>query len=51
MRYHAHKIEVDPEAGLSDAALAEVEDTQDKVDQVMVYYLAEIRAIKAWESD
>jgi prevent-host-death family protein len=41
MRYHAHKIAVDPEAGLSEAALAELEDPQDKVDQVIAYYLDE----------
>jgi len=41
MRHHAHKIAVDPEAGLSEAALAELEDPQDKVDQVIAYYLDE----------
>lgn len=41
MRYHAHKIQVDPEAGLSDAGLAGFEDPQERVDQVIAHYLGE----------
>jgi prevent-host-death family protein len=41
MRYHAHKIEVEPEAGLSTAALAGFADPQEKVDRVIAYYLDE----------
>lgn len=41
MRFHAHKIEFDPETGPTDASLAGFEDPQEKVDQVIAYYLEE----------
>lgn len=41
MRYHAQKIEVDTDTGLSNEALAELEDPQNRVDLVLAYYLEE----------
>lgn len=41
MRYHAQKTEIDPDTGLSAAALSELDDPQEKVDQVLAYYLEE----------
>ena len=41
MKFHVQKTDVDPEAGLSDKAVAAIDDPQEKVDRVITYYLGE----------
>jgi prevent-host-death family protein len=41
MRFHANKIEIDPEAGLSHETIAALKEPQEQYDLVLAYYLGE----------